>query len=192
MKKKSLKKGCKALLLCAALVALQGCGIGNGSAGTGKAQADENGNYVINGSFEEPDFTGWEVTNVDNVTEELDIYTRETDCCDGVQSLHFYSGSSDVNFTAQQTISGLEEGSYRLAGQLQGEAAGDDNAAVYLYAVVNGETLKAEVDLSGYLNWQTAELSGLTPDNGEITIGVSVSTAPGGWGTIDQITLVKE
>ena len=79
-----------------------------------------------------------------------------------------------------------------MAGQLQGEAAGDDNAAVYLYAVVNGETLKAEVDLSGYLNWQTAELSGLTPDNGEITIGVSVSTAPGGWGTIDQITLVKE
>lgn len=192
MKKKSLKKGCGALLLCAALAVLPGCGSGNGSTGTGKAQADENGNYVINGSFEEPDFTGWEVTNVDNVTEELDIYTRETDCCDGVQSLHFYSGSSNVDFTAQQTISGLEEGSYRLTGQLQGEAAGDDSAAVYLYAVVNGETLKADVDLSGYLNWQTAELTGLSSDNGEITIGVSVSTAPGGWGTIDQITLVKE
>lgn len=45
-----------------------------------KAEPDENGNYVVNGSFEEADFTGWAVTNIDDSTEELDIYTRETDC----------------------------------------------------------------------------------------------------------------
>ena len=41
----------------------------------------------MNGSFEEADFTGWTVTNIDNVTEELNIYDRDTDCFDGVQSL---------------------------------------------------------------------------------------------------------
>ena len=50
----------------------------------------------MNGSFEEADFTGWTVTNIDNVTEELNIYDRDTDCFDGVQSLHFIRGSNNV------------------------------------------------------------------------------------------------
>ena len=59
---------------------------------------DENGNYLINGSFEEPDFSGWTVTNNNDVTEELDVYDRETDCFAGAQSLHFYSGNNPVDF----------------------------------------------------------------------------------------------
>ena len=161
-----------------------------GTAGGVTATADENGNYVVNGSFEEPDFTGWTINNVDNVTEELDIYTRDTDCYDGVQSLHFYSGSSDVNFTAEQTLTGLEEGSYKLTGYIQGDTAGD--SSVYFYAIVNGETVKADAKLSGYVNWNAVELGGLNVSNGEITIGVSVTNAAGGWGTIDAISLVKE
>ncbi len=157
-----------------------------------EAAPDEKGNYLVNGSFEEPDFTGWNVTNIDNVTEELDVYTRETDCFEGVQSLHFYSGSNDVNFTAEQTVSGLEAGSYKMTAHIQGDAAGDENASVYFYAIVGGETIKADASLDGYVNWYTAELPGLDVQDGEITVGVSVKTAPGGWGTIDDITLVKE
>ena len=172
-------------------LALAGCGsAGNGTGA--KAQADENGNYLVNGSFEEADFTGWEVTNIDDVTEELDIYTRDTDSYEGAQSLHFYSGTNEVNFTAEQTVSGLEEGSYKLTGHIQGEAAGDENASVYFYAVIDGEEIRADASLDGYVNWYTAELSGLNVTDGEITVGVSVTTAPGGWGTIDDITLVKE
>ena len=157
-----------------------------------KAEPDENGNYVVNGSFEEADFTGWTINNIDDSTEDLDIYTRETDCYDGVQSLHFFSESNNVNFTAEQTISGLEDGTYQLTGYIQGDAAGDENAAVYFYATVNGETQKVDAELNGYVNWYEAKLSGIDVTNGEVTIGVSVTTAPGGWGTIDQITLVKE
>ena len=98
----------------------------------------------MNGSFEEADFTGWTVTNIDNVTEELNIYDRDTDCFDGVQSLHFYSGSNNVDFYAEQKVSGLEEGSYKLTAHIQGEAAGDDNATVYFYAIVDGEELRTE------------------------------------------------
>lgn len=184
-----MKRKMIAVLLTAAMVcAMTGCG----SSASGAAVADENGNYVVNGSFEEADFTGWTVTNVDDVTEELDIYDRETDCYDGVQSLHFYSGSNDVNFTAEQTITGLEAGTYKLTGYMQGDTAGDADADIYFYAVVNGETITEEASLNGYVAWDMTEIAGLEVTDGEITIGVHVANAPGGWGTIDAISLVKE
>ncbi|MBD5468551.1 MAG: lipoprotein [Lachnospiraceae bacterium] len=184
MKKKLLG----VILAVGMLAALTACG----QKGAAKATPDANGNYLVNGSFEEADFTGWTVTNIDDVTEEVNIYDRETDCFEGVQSLHFYSGSTNVNFTAEQTVSGLEDGSYKLTAHVQGEAAGDENASVVFYAIVDGNEIKVDGELNGYVNWYTAELSGLTPTNGEITVGVRVTTAPGGWGTIDDITLVKE
>ncbi|MDE6386844.1 MAG: hypothetical protein K2L82_03420 [Lachnospiraceae bacterium] len=195
------RKLCLGLAAACMFMILAGCGkTGGGQGENGSAQvsasvtatADEKGNYLVNGSFEEPDFTGWNVTNIDNVTEELDVYTRETDCFEGVQSLHFYSGSSDVNFTAEQTVSGLEAGTYKMTAHIQGDTAGDENASVYFYAVINGETIKADASLNGYVNWYTAELAGLSVEDGEVTVGVSVKIAPGGWGTIDDITLVKE
>ncbi len=170
------------------ILSMAGCG----SASSNKAEPDENGNYLVNGSFEEVDFTGWNVTNIDDVTEELDVYTRETDCFEGAQSMHFYSGTNNVNFSAEQTVSGLEDGTYKLTAHIQGEAAGDDNAEVFFYALVDGEQVKVDGELNGYVNWYTAELAGIKPTDGEITVGVRVSTAPGGWGTIDDITLVKE
>lgn len=185
-----MKRRLVTLILSASVIAsLVGCG--NTSSGA-KAKADENGNYVVNGSFEEEDFTGWEITNVDDQTEELDVYTRDTDCFEGVQSMHFYSGSNNVSFYAEQKIEGLEEGTYKLTAHIQGDAAGDENAIVYFYAIVGDEELKVDGELNGYVNWYTAELSGIEPKDGEITIGVHVETAPGGWGTIDAITLVKE
>lgn len=181
------KKLITGLLLTGMVVSLIGCGNSEGT----KAEADENGNYIVNGSFEDTELTGWTVDNVEDVTEELDVYASETDCYDGAQCLHFYS-SKDVNFTAEQTLTGLEEGNYKLAGYVQGDTAGDANSSVYFYAVVDGETFKADTSLNGYLTWNTAELSGLNVTDGEITIGISVTNAPGGWGTIDGITLVKE
>lgn len=184
-----MKKKLLGVMLAAGMMAsLTACG----SSGAAKATADANGNYLVNGSFEETDFKGWTVTNVGDVTEELDVYDRDTDCFEGVQSLHFYSESNNVDFSAEQTVSGLEDGSYKLTAHIQGEAAGDENAAVYFYAMVNGEEVKADGELNGYVNWYTVEIPGITPTDGEITVGVRVQTAPGGWGTIDDFTLVKE
>lgn len=197
------KKLVTGLLVAGMMLTLIGCGKSTADSGKGEfgsdsgteaiaAEADANGNYVVNGSFEAVDFTGWTVNNIDNVTEELDIYTRETDCYEGVQSLHFYSGTNDVNFTVEQSLSGLEAGSYKLTGYVQGDTAGDANSSVYFYAVVGGETIKMDTSLNGYVAWNTVELGGLNVTDGEITIGVSVTNAPGGWGTIDHISLVKE
>lgn len=184
MKKKLLGM----ILAIGMLTAVTGCR----QTDVAKAEPDENGNYLVNGSFEEVDFTGWTVTNIDNVTEELNIYDRETDCFEGVQCLHFYSQNNNVNFKAEQKVSGLEEGSYKVTAHIQGDTAGDENASVYFYAIVDGKEIKADGQLNGYVNWYTAEISNLTPTNKEITVGVNVSTAPGAWGTIDAITLEKE
>lgn len=184
-----MKKKLLGVMLAAGMMAsLTACG-GSGAA---KATADANGNYLVNGSFEEADFNGWTVTNVGDVTEELDVYDRDTDCFEGVQSLHFYSESNNVDFSAEQTVSGLEDGTYKLTAHIQGEAAGDENATIYFYAMVNGEEVKEDGELNGYVNWYTVEIPGITPTDGEITVGVRVQTAPGGWGTIDDFTLVKE
>ena len=155
------------------------------------ATADENGNYIFNGGFELMDFTGWTVNN--EVTEELDIYTRTTDCYEGVQSLHFYSGTNVVDFTVEQKLNGLEAGTYKLTAYVQGDTAGDANSTVYFYVIVNGETQKVDTMLSGYVNWNCAELTSIVvPEGAEVIVGVCVKNAAGGWGTIDAITLVKE
>lgn len=157
-----------------------------------QAVADATGNYVVNGSFEEIDFTGWTVNNVNNVTEELDIYTRSTDCYEGKQSLHFYSGSNVIDFTAEQSLTGLEPGTYKLTAYCQGDTAGDANSKVYFYIVADGQTYKVDGQLNGYVNWYCAELGAINVTSGDVTIGICVQNAKGGWGTIDNITLVKE
>lgn len=170
---------------------LVGCGNGENPKDGVAAKPDENGNYVVNGSFEELELTGWTVTNVNNSTEEINVYARETDCVSGVQSLHFYSGSGEVNFTATQALSGLEDGTYKLTGHVQGDANGDENATVRFYATVNGEEVASTTTLDGYLTWNTVEVE-VNVTGGSVEIGFGVNTAPGGWGTIDDITLVKE
>lgn len=185
-----MKKKLYALVLVAAMaISMVGCG----GKETLAATPDENGNYVVNGSFEELELTGWTLNNVNNETEELDLYTRETDCYEGVQCLHFYSGSHKVDFTAEQTINGLEAGTYKLSGYVQGDTAGDANSSVYFYVTVNGETFKAEATLNGYVNWNCAELGGITlTESSNVVVGVCVQNAAGGWGTIDSISLTKE
>lgn len=199
MKKRMLAGLLLAAMLTACGTAETGSTDGNGSEGAGaaegagalQAEADENGNYVVNGGFEAEDFTGWTVNNVDDVTEELDIYTRETDCYEGVQCLHYYS-TKDVDFTVEQTLTGLEAGTYKLTGYAQGDTGGDTEAEIYFYAVAGEETLRADIALNGYLSWQTGEIAGISVEDGTVTVGVCVKNAPNGWGTIDGISLVKE
>ena len=207
--KKKLVAGLLVTVMAFAMVACgnsTNAGAGNGSevnsgtegnseagvAGPIQAVADANGNYVVNGGFEEVDFTGWTVNNVNNATEELDIYTRATDCHEGVQSLHFYSGSNVIDFTAEQSLTGLEAGTYKLTAYCQGDTAGDANSKVYFYVVADGETYTVDGQLNGYVNWYCAELGAINVTSGDVTIGICVQNAAGGWGTIDEITLVKE
>lgn len=154
-----------------------------------QATADANGNYVYNGGFEEDDLKGWVLVN--NNVDELNLYDRDTDCHDGVRSLHYYS-TKDFDFTAEQKLTGLEAGKYKFSGFIQGDTAGDANAEIKFYVVTKDGRMDAAGMVNGYLSWNEAVVDGIEISDGEVTIGVSVKNAANGWGTIDSISLTKE
>jgi len=167
------------LSLTIALV-LSGCG------GKNYAEPDANGNFIINGSFEDSDeFAPWIIFN--EITEEVNLYTRETDARTGSHSLHFWS-PGDVYFTAEQDINRLEDGEYVLTVFMQGEAPAQE---IFLFAESGGKRFEVAGELSGYLNWNNASVN-VTVSGGSIKVGLVVKTGSGGWGTFDDFTLVKK
>ncbi len=49
----------------------------------------------------------------------------------------------------KQTVSGLEDGTYKPTAHIQGDAAGDENPTVYFYALVDGEEVKSRWQIAG-------------------------------------------
>lgn len=147
-------------------------------------------NYVQNPSFELADVSMWEVTPT-TATNPTDIQKKETDAYSGEKSFHFWD-SNDFGFTVEQTVEGLDAGSYTLNVNMQGGDMGK-NAVVQLYAVEGDAIYEAEpVTLDGWCNWKTPEIADITlAGEGTITVGVRVQSAGGGWGTMDDFYLYK-
>lgn len=148
-------------------------------------------NYVQNPGFEEKNTAMWKVT-YNGSSNPTDVQTKESDALTGVNSFHFWSREA-LDFSVEQTVTGLSEGTYTLNAGIQGGDVGSE-AQIYLYAVAGDTTYRSEpVTLSGWGNWQTPEIKGLVLDGGtEVTIGIHVTAAARGWGTIDDFYLYKE
>lgn len=145
-------------------------------------------NYVLNPSFEESDTTMWEITSSSSNT--TDFQDKESDAYNGNMALHFYS-TSEVSFTVQQTITGLEAGTYEFGLYLQGGDAGDD-ADMYIYADNGKEQLAQKTEVTGWANWQNPVISDITVgEDGTLTIGAAINCAAKGWGTLDDFYLYK-
>jgi len=154
-----------------------------------EAKADANGNFVVNGGFEEGNLDGWKLTNKD--CDEFNLYDRTTDCHDGEKSMHFYS-TKNFEVSAEQKLTGLENGKYTLSGFVQGDTAGDKDGRIYFYAVAGTDKKEVDGKLAGYLAWDEIKVEGIEVTDGTLTIGIAVKNAANGWGTIDGVTLVKE
>jgi len=145
-------------------------------------------NMVVNGSFEEADTSMWVITA--KGSDMTDFQDKEADAYSGVMALHFYS-TSDVSFTAEQTITGLTPGIYEFGLYLQGGDAGD-NAGMFIYADNGKERLTEETGVSGWCNWQNPVISDITVgEDGTLTVGVSIECAAKGWGTLDDFYLYQ-
>lgn len=143
-------------------------------------------NYVENYSFENEDVSMWKLNNINDTTTELYIQEKTTDALTGDFSLHFYS-DANVEFTFEQTITGLKAGKYNFTLSAQG---GDcNNPVMYIYAIVDGETYTCDFELNGWRKWKEPIISGLDIQNGEVTIGAYVKCDPKGWGTFDDVKL---
>ena len=148
-------------------------------------------NLLKNPGFEDADISMWNVTYPGN-KNQTDIQEKESDAFTGVKSFHFWD-SSEVEFDVEQTVSGLEEGSYTLQAQMQGGDVGSA-AEISIYAIVNGETYESDpVTLQGWINWQTPVIKDIPLDGAsDIIVGAHVKCAAGGWGTIDDFNLYRQ
>lgn len=146
---------------------------------------DDRENLIANNSFEESDTSMWEITR-----GGTDFQNNASDAHSGDISLHFWSTGA-VNFTAQQTVTGLAPGTYEFGLYIQGGDA--DGADMYIYADNGTERLTQETGVTGWVNWQNPVISEITVgEDGTLTVGVSVSAPAKAWGTLDDFYLYQK
>ena len=140
-------------------------------------------NYLDNPGFEDTDTSMWAITPIASGIQ-TDFQKKKMDAHSGEYSLHFWNADA-VEWRAEQTVSGLKPGNYRFTLSAQGGDIGD-NAEIYLYAVADGITYTMPFSLTGWVDWQQPVIDSIPVSGGEITIGVYVKCAGGGWGTLDD------
>jgi arabinogalactan endo-1,4-beta-galactosidase len=144
----------------------------------------EEENYIENHSFEDEDRSMWILDNIGD-TAQLRFQDKVTDAYSGTFSLHFWDPSY-VEFTVEQTVTGLRPGAYSFAIFLQGGDTVD--AEMYIYARADGREYRVDTDVDGWVNWRNPKIDAILTESGEITVGVYVRSG-GGWGTMDDFML---
>lgn len=144
-------------------------------------------NYVQNPSFEDADTSMWTVTYAGD-TDPTDYQVKAADAHSGEIAFHFWSGSSDMEFSIEQRFTDLEPGTYELSAFSQGGDLSAD-ASMELYAVVDGKELTDPFMLTTYADWQNPIVSGIKVTDGTLTIGVRYQCNMNSWGTLDDVTL---
>lgn len=144
-------------------------------------------NLLANPSMEEEDMSMWAMQGTASAAGH--IARQGSDARTGQYSLHFWDGTP-LDFSAEQTVTGLTPGEYVCSVYLHGGDGGDD-AAMYLYAREGeGEAVRVPMALKGWKNYDHPEVRiNVTGDT--LTVGVSVQCAAGGWGAFDDFVLYK-
>lgn len=143
-------------------------------------------NFVDNYSFEDEDMSMWTITNIDDVTDEVYVVDKSSDAVTGTHSLHFYS-TQDVNFTVEQTITGLEPGTYYFQITLHGGDARTQDMSIY--AIADGVTYTEPTDVDGWTNYRYPRIAAITTTDGTITVGAHITSSSGSWGNLDDFIL---
>lgn len=144
-------------------------------------------NYVQNPGFEDADTSMWTVT-YSGETNPTDYQVKAADAHSGEVAFHFWSGTSDMDFSIEQSFTDLEPGTYELSAFSQGGDLAAD-ASMELYAVVDGKELTVPFMLTTYADWQNPTVSGIKVTDGSLTIGVRYQCNKNSWGTLDDVTL---
>ena len=144
-------------------------------------------NYVRDPSFEDADTSMWTVT-CSGETDPTDYQVKEADAHSGEVAFHFWSGTSDMDFSIEQSFTDLAPGTYELSAFSQGGDLSAD-ASMELYAVVDGTELTAPFLLTTYADWQNPTVSNIQVTDGTLTIGVRYHCNVNSWGTLDDVTL---
>ena len=153
-------------------------------------------NFLKNWSFDDDaQGTGW-VATPNGAIEELYVEDKVTDSLTGTKHYHFWN-SGALEFTLEQSVSGLKAGKYKYALSTMGGDLGEYEA--YIYVKINGvEVARADATFTVYNEWHTARIAEFNVAEGdEVTVGLyvkSAGTGAGPWGKIDDALLnsIKE
>lgn len=153
-------------------------------------------NFVKNPGFEDSDVRMW-VTESATSENPTDIQNKASDAYEGSKAFHFWSKAKQ-EFEVYQEIENAPAGRYWANAFVQGGDVGND-AEIYLYVkVLDADTVIEEyrsepVKLAGWVNWQNPSISEIDVNEGNtVQIGMHVTCAAGGWGTLDAVELVME
>ena len=144
-------------------------------------------NYVENPGFESEDLSMWTITdNSSTAISELYVIDKVTDASSGTKSLHFYS-TNDMDFSAEQTITGLNADTYNFSVTIHGGDA--KTQEITIYAIADGQTYEATTTITAWREFTTPKISGITTSDGNITVGIKLKLSAGAWGNIDDFLL---
>ena len=149
-------------------------------------------NFLRDYSFEE-NCGAWVFTDL-RKADELYIEEKKTDSLTGVRHAHFWSAKKDtVEFTLEQEVKDLPEGTYRFSVSIMGGDCGDTE--IYAYVKENGqETGRSEpIPIRGFGNWNAGVVPKIEHKSGDLlTVGIYVrcsGAGNGAWGKIDDALL---
>lgn len=137
-------------------------------------------NLINNPGFE-LDSESWDITG------DAGAVTFENDKHEGHKALHYYNGDFEVS----QTITGLENGTYKLSAWTSG---GGEEKLTEIFALNSkGERYAEPFINTGWSIWNQYEINDIEVTDGKITIGakVEMNESGGQWGNIDEFELVK-
>ena len=143
-------------------------------------------NFLLNPGFEEEDMSMWTITNVDDKTTELYVIDKSSDAHGGTKSLHFYS-TNEVDFTAEQTVTGLKAGTYNFSLTIHGGDASSQD--IVIYAIADGKTYEMSTGITAWREFSLPKIEGITTSDGTVTVGIKVKLSSGAWGNIDDFLL---
>ena len=167
----------------------------SGTAGGMKATASVSMvkfNYLKSPGFEEGD-EGWTITALQPV-DQLYVEDKAGDSLSGTKHLHFWNASGKtVEFTAEQTVEGLQAGTYDFTISIMGGDGGTTD--IYAYVKEHGQIIAREpLTITSWNEWHTAHIrfSVLDAGDAEATVGIYVKCSGAGngaWGKIDDAIL---
>lgn len=144
-------------------------------------------NYAVNPGFEDKNRSMWKVS-YEGEANPTDYQVKADDAHSGETAFHFWSGDSDMEFSLEQEVTGLENGTYQLSVFSQGGDMSSD-ASMELYAVTADGEQTEPFMLTTYNDWQNPTIKEIKVTDGTVKIGVRFQCNVGSWGTVDDFTL---
>jgi arabinogalactan endo-1,4-beta-galactosidase len=166
------------------------------------AAAPSGANYVINGDFEAldnsgyPSMVGWEVNPKNNSwPQKAWAEASQNRTAGGTYAFNYYNPSS-FELDLNQTVSNLDNGSYKLTFYSYGS---NDNKSVSVYATSGSNTKQIKVTDTNQWNsatnspaWELITLDNISISINTMTIRINIVGVSGSWGYFDDFKLEKK